>query len=50
MKTLVIDRASMGMGGIESNYANVIKYAGLPRRLADDEGPRGSLRLQGDYG
>ena len=27
MKTLVIDRASMGMGGIESNYANVIKYA-----------------------
>ena len=29
MKTLVIDRASMGMGGIESNYANVMKHAVL---------------------
>ena len=27
MKTLVIDRAGMGMGGIEANYANIMAYA-----------------------
>lgn len=27
MKVLVIDRASMGMGGIESNYSNIMKYS-----------------------